>query len=233
MKGTMKKVFLLFFVLMYFFEFFCFKVSAEEIASMDAPIQLYLFETMGDGTNSSSLKIRSLFLKQFKTAGFHILDDLAIPFISKTMERYGYAHGTRTQSSGIGYVHLSLTDGDVAQYVSDMGQQVILKSDTKSITWLFDQKKAIEMADKAGTKYALLVNITTQLIYQNDSPKPVFNIMLNANLYQTDNSHLILHHNESMVKLAVSAEDATLGSCQFLSRKLVALIQNNENLKFN
>jgi len=102
----------------------------------------------------------------------------------------------------------------------------------KAITWLFDQKKAIEMADKAGTKYALLVNVTTQLIYQNDSPKPVYNITLDVNLYQADNSRLIFHHNESMVKLAVSAEDATLGGCQFLSRKLVALIQNNESPRF-
>lgn len=229
----MKKVFLFFLFLIYFFVFFCFKVSAEMAVSVDAPIQFYLFEIMGDGTNSSSLKIRSLFLKKFKTAGFHVLDDLAAPFVSKTMERYEYVHGARTKSSGIGYVHLSLMDSDVAQYISDKGQQVILKSDTKDITWLFDQKKAIEMADKAGTKYALLVNVTTQLIYQNDSPKPVYNITLDASLYQADNSHLIFHHNESMVKLAVSAEDATLGGCQFLSRKLVALIQNNENLNFN
>jgi hypothetical protein len=107
-----------------------------------------------------------------------------------------------------------------------------LKSDRKDITWLLDQKKAIEMADKAGTKYALLVSVAAQLIYQNDSPKPVYNITLDASLYQADNGHLIFHHNESMVKLALSAEDATLGGCQFLSRKLVALIQNNENLKF-
>src|SRR5665213_1314283 len=146
------------------------------------------------------------------------------------MERYEFVHGARTKSSGIGYVHFALMDGDVAQYISDKGQQVILKSDMKTITWLFDQKKAMEMADKAGTKYALLVNVATQLIYQNDSPKPVYNITLDASLYQADNSHLIFHHNESMVKLAVSAEDATLGGCQFLSRKLVALIQNNENL---
>ncbi len=232
MKGLMKKAFLLFLLPVYFFVFFCFKANAEEAVSVDAPIQFYLFEITGDGINSSSLKIRSLFLKQFKSAGFHVLDDLAPPFVSKTMERYEYIHGARTQSSGIGYVHLALMDGDVAQYVSDKGQKVIVKSDTKTITWLFDQKKAMEMADKAGTKYALLVNVTTQLIYQNDSPKPVYNITLVANLYQADNGHLIFHHNESMVKLAVSAEEATLGGCQFLNRKLVALIQNSENLKF-
>ena len=157
-----------------------------------------------------------------------MLDDQDPPFVSKTMERYGAVHGGRVQSSGIGYVHLLLMDTNSVNYFSDLGQEVILKSDPKSITWLFEQKKALEMADKAGAKYAFVVNVTTQLIYQNDSPKPVYNITLETNLYQADNGNLVFHEAESMVKLASAAEDATWGACQFLSRKLIAKMQDSK-----
>jgi hypothetical protein len=205
--------------------------NAEEVFSPEAPIELYLVVKTGDGNNAnyvSSTKIKNLFLKRFRVAGFHVLDDQDPPFVSKTMEHYGAVHGGRTQSSGIGYVHLLLMDANSVNYFSDLGQEVVLKSDPKSITWLFEQKKALEMADKAGAKYAFVVNVTTQLIYQNDSPKPVYNITLEINLYQADNGNLVFHQEESMVKLASSAEDATWGACQFLSRKIVEEMQDSK-----
>jgi hypothetical protein len=214
-----------------FILFLGFVGSAEEVFSPDAPIELYLFVKTGDGSNASnvsSTKIKNLFLKQFRAAGFHVLDDQDPPFVSKTMERYGAVHGGRTQSSGIGYVHLLLMDTNSVNYFSDLGQEVILKSDPKSITWLFEQKKALDMADKAGAKYAFMINVTTQLIYQNDSPKPVYNIILETNLYQADNGKLVFHEAESMVKLASAAEDATWGACQFLSRKLIEKMQDSK-----
>ena len=214
-----------------FFLFSGFVGNAEEVFSPDAPIELYLIMKIGDGNsagNASSTPIKNLFLKRFRSARFHVLDDQDPPFVSKTMERYGAAHGGRPQSSGIGYVHLLLMDTNSANYFSDLGQEVVLKSDPKSITWLFEQKKALAMADKAGAKYAFVVNVTTQLIYQKDSPKPVYNITLEANLYQADNGYLVFHEAESMVKLASAAEDATWGACQFLSRELVEKMQDSK-----
>ena len=214
--------------------FLDFAARAEEVISPDAPIELYLVEKIGDGNNantSSPTKIKNLFLKSFRIAGFHVLDDQNPPFVSGTMERYGLVRGGRNQFSGIGYVHLLLIDEDAVHYLSDMGQEVVLKSDPKTVTWLFEKKRALGMADKAGVKYAFVVNITTELIYQNDSAKPVYNIILDANLYQADTGHLAFHHDESMVKLALTTEDATWGACQFLSQNLVEKLQDDKNLK--
>jgi hypothetical protein len=136
------------------------------------------------------------------------------------MEHYGLARSGEVQSSGIGYVHLQLADDEI-HYTSDSGQEISLKSDPKSVGWTFEKKKALEMADKAGAKYAFVIEISTQMVYQNDSSKPVYNISLNANLYQADNGNIVFHHDESMVKLATTTEDAVLGACQFLSQKLV------------
>jgi hypothetical protein len=214
------------------FSFFSgFPAGAEQVISLDAPIEIYLVGKTGDGdykNTGSPLKIKNLFLKQFKTVGFHVLDDQDPPFVSKTMEHYGVVRGGRNQFSGIGYVHLSLVDATGVHFFSDSGQEVILKSDPKSINWLFDQKKALDMADKSGAKYALVINVTTQLIYQNDEPKPIYNITLDANLYQADTSHLIFNQTKTMVKLASTAEEATWGACQFLSQKLVDEIQDNQ-----
>ncbi|HTA77378.1 MAG TPA: hypothetical protein VK791_09500, partial [bacterium] len=131
------------------------------------------------------------------------------------------------QSSGIGYVHLLLTDDDKIKYASDSGQEVILKAKSKSIAWIFDTNKALEMADKAGAKYAFVVEVNTQLVYEDDSPKPVYNVSLEANLYEADNGKAVYHYSESMVKLASTADEAVQGSCQFLSRKLVEDLQES------
>jgi len=226
----MTKGFFLISILISFAFSFVSVANAQEAISMDAPIQFYLIERIGAGkteNTSSSPKIKSLFLKQFRISGFHVLDDLEPPFVSKAMERYGVARLGGSQSSGIGYVHLLLTDEDIVRYASDSDQEVALKSDPKSIIWIFEKKKALEMADKAGVKYAFVVEVTTQLVYQDDSPKPVYNVYLNANLYQADNGKVVFHHEESMVKLASTAGEAVLGACQFLSQKLVEEMQGS------
>jgi hypothetical protein len=207
------------------------KANATEVVSLDAPIQFYLVDQVVSGKNeknSFSSKTKNLFLKALRVSGFHILYDLEPPLVSKAMERYGLIHTGVVQSSGIGYVHLLLTDDGVVHYVSDSDQEVVLKFNPQSIVWIFEKKKALEMADKAGAKYAFVVEVTTQLVYQNDSPKPVYNVSLNANLYQADNGKVVFHHEESMVKLAATAEDAVLGACQFLSQKLVEEMQEGE-----
>lgn len=208
-----------------------FTARAEQVISLDAPIEIYLVWKTGDGNyenTSSPLKIKNLFLKQLKTAGFHVLDDQDPPFVSKTMEHYGVVRGGRNQFSGIGYVHLSLVDTTSVHCFSDSGQEVILKSDPKSIAWLFEQKKALGMADKSGAEYAFVINVTTQLIYQNDEPKPVYNITLDANLYQADTGSLVFNQTKTMVKLASTPEAATWGACQFLSQKLADEMQDNQ-----
>jgi hypothetical protein len=161
-------------------------------------------------------------------ADLHVLYDLEPPFVSKTMARYGVLRTGEVQSSGIGYVHLLLTDDDKMKYASDSGQEVVLKTNSKSIAWIFDTKKALEMADKAGAKYAFVVEVNAQLVYEDDSPKPVYNVSLEANLYQADNGNAVYHYGESMVKLASTADEAVLGSCQFLSRKLAEDLQASE-----
>jgi len=210
---------------------FGFRIKAEEVISADAPMEIYLVEKTIDGNyknTDSTIKIKNLFLKRFKTSGFHVLDDQDPILVSKAMEHYGVFRSGRNQSSGIGYVHLSLIDSNNTRFFSDSGQEVILKSDPKSVVWLFDQKRALAMADKSGAKYALMVTVTTQLIYQNDEPKPVFNITLDANLYQADTGHLVFNQTKTMVKLALTADAATWGACQFLSQKLVDEMQENQ-----
>jgi hypothetical protein len=211
--------------------FFGFEVRAEQVILLDAPIEIYLVWKTGDGNyenTGSPLKMKNLFLKQFKTAGFHVLDDQDPPFVSKTMEHYGVVHGGRNEFSGIGYIHLSLVDTTDVHCFSDLGQEVILRSDPKSITWLFEQKKALSMADKSGAKYAFVINVTTQLIYQNNEPKPVYNVTLDASLYEADTGRLIFNQTKTMVKLASTVEAATWGACQFLSQKLVDEMQDNQ-----
>jgi hypothetical protein len=233
LKGIKKMRKRLFFITVFIFFVFAFgfQIKAAEVISVDAPMEIYLIGKTGDGNyeNSNfSNKLKSLFFKRLRTAGFHVLDDQDPPFVSKTMEHYGLFRGGKNQSSGIGYVHLSLTDMNSVHYFSDSGQEVILKSDPKSVIWLFEEKKALTMADKAGAKYAFVINVTTQLIYQNDSPKPVYNVSLDTNLYQADTGHLVFSQTNSMVKLAVTAEMATSGACQFLSQKLIDEMQDNQ-----
>jgi hypothetical protein len=203
--------------------FLSFLARTEEATSLDAPMEIYLVEKTGDGNYDntiSSIKMKNLFLRYFRLDGFHVFADQEPPFVSKSMERYELIHGGRNPSSGIGYVHLLLADTNVEHYFSDSGQEIILKLEPKSVAWLFDKKKALSMADKAGAKYAFVINITTQRIYQNDSPEPVYNIILAADLFQADTGSLVFSKSESMVKLASSAEEATWGASQFLSRKI-------------
>jgi hypothetical protein len=222
------------FLILAFFVFPLYAVcGAEETISLDAPIQFYFAERTGAGFNEkigSPEKTKNLFLKQFRIAGLHVLSDLEPPFVSKAMARYGVVRSGGVQSSGIGYVHLQLTDDDKTKYASDSGQEVVLKAKSKSIEWIFDTKKSLEMADKAGAKYAFVVEVNTQLVYEDDSPKPVYNVSLEANLYQADDGKSAYHYSESMVKLASTADEAVLGSCQFLSRKLVEDLQGPEKM---
>ncbi len=227
----MEKRFFFISVFICFIFAFGFKIKAEEVISVDAPMEIYLVEKTADGNyrnTDSTIRIKNLFLKRFKTSGFHVLDDQDPIFVSKAMEHYGVFRGGRNQSSGIGYVHLLLIDSNNTRFFSDSGQEVVLKSDPKSVTWLFDRKRALAMADKSGAKYALVINVTTQLIYQNDEPKPVFNITLDASIYQADIGQLIFNQTKTMVKLALTADAATWGACEFLSQKLVDEMQKSQ-----
>lgn len=194
----------------------------------DAPIQLFLIERTGVGKDEKITfsKTKTIFLKDLKLAGFHILDDLEPPFVSKGMVRYGASKPGGTGPSGIGYVHLSLTDDDQTRYLSDNGSEVILKSSPDKVVWTFEPKKAIEMADKAGMKYAFVIEVGTQMIYQDDSPKPVYQVSLKSCLYQTDNATVVFQHEESMVKLADDANSAMVGACRFLSPELTKEMEN-------
>jgi hypothetical protein len=198
------------------------RLLAAQLSSFDAPIEFYLIEKTGSGKNEkiSFSKTKALFLKQLKLAGFHILDDIDPPFVSKGMVRYGNTRAAGTSASGIGYIHLSLTDDEKTHYLSDSGTEVFLKSDLNKVDWIFEQKKALEMADKAGAKYAFVVEVDTQLVYQDDSPKPVYQVNLKADLYEVDKGKTLFHREESMVKLAEKANAAVLGACQFLSPQL-------------
>jgi hypothetical protein len=232
----MRRSFILSSALFLSISFISFSAMADEAVSLDAPIQFYLVEKIADGRNentASSFKIKKLFMKQFRIAGLHVLDDLEPPFVSQAMARYGLNRSGKFKSSGIGYVHLVLMDDDTAHYVSDSGQEVTLKSDLNSVAWVFEKKKALEMADKAGAKYALVVEVTTKLVYQDNSPKPVYNVSLDANLYQADSGNVAFHHNESMVKLASTVEEGDSGACQFLSQRLVEELQNNSDASEN
>jgi hypothetical protein len=213
---------------------FCAVIRAQNAVILDAPIQFYFIEKIGPdniGEAISSGKIKKLFLKQFRVAKFHLLADLEPPFISKSMMHYETERVGGIKSSGIGYVHLLLMDDDMAHYASDSGQEVFLKSNSKSVAWIFDRKKALEMADKAGAKYAFVVETAAELIYQADAPKPVYKVSLNADLYEADNGEIAFHHDESMVKLGSTAEEAVWGACQFLSQKLVEEMQEDKNIQ--
>jgi len=200
---------------------------AKTKGSLEAPIQFYLIERTGNGSNVkiSFSKTKALFLKQFHLAGFHVAEDLEPPFVSKSMVRYGAGKGTNA-SSGIGYVHLSLTDDDQTHYLSDAGAEVTLKSDPSKVVWIFEPKRALEMADEAGVKYALVVEVTTQMVYQDNSPKPVYQVALNANLFDAHSGKVVFHYAESMVKLADTMNKAILGACQFLSPQLAQKLRD-------
>ncbi len=219
-SATIPFFFLFFFVLSIFSKSLV--VAAGMATEFEAPIQLYLIEKTGTGKEEkiSFSKTKPLFLKQLKLAGFHVLDDLDPPFVSKSMVRYGASKSVGSSSSGIGYVHLSLTDDDQVRYLSDNGSEVLLKSSPNKVIWVFEPKKALEMADKAGAKYAFVVELTTQMIYQDDSPKPVYQVSLKTCLYQADDAKVVFQHEESMVKLADNANAAMLGACRFLSPQL-------------
>ena len=198
------------------------RLLAAQLPSFDAPIEFYLIEKTGTGKNEKIIfsKTKALFLKQLKLDGFHILDDIEPPFVSKGLVRYGTTKAAGTASSGIGYIHLSFTEDEKARYLSDSGTEVFLKKDAGKVDWVFEQKRALEAADKAGAKYAFVVEVNTQLVYQDDSPKPVYQVNLKADLYEVDNGKTLFHREESMVKLADKASAAALGACQFLSSQL-------------